>query len=510
MATPLRYALSALCCGAMLLIYLPLFPAVAFLRPAFIPENWHLLMDEPQFSQALSATLISSFIAVGGALTLTLIMITALWPSSGWERLAARLPLLLALPHVAFATSALLLFAEGGVIYRLIPVLHALPDRYGVGLGLVLAVKESAFLLWVSWAALGEKQLGEQLIVLRSLGYSRGQCLRYLILPTLMPALSMALLATTAWTLSVVDVAIVLGPGNPPTLAVLAWQWLNQGDETAQIKGQLTCIVLLMLLAVLALSAYLLWHTGQRFFPGLHGRRHVQTSLLSGTIASQLIPLSGLFSTLTLVLLARATLPDGLVFSNSVWLALWASLLGAALCLLWLEWGPSALTRCLWLPLILPALPLAAGQYEIALYGWLDGQFPTVLWGHLLWVIPWMLFILRPAWQRIDSRQVLIARTLGWQQTRIFLQIKCPLIIKPLLSALAVGFSVSIAQYLPTQWLGAGRIPTLTTEAVALSSGSASAQLATQGLWQLILPVLFFTFTAILARTIGHYRQGLR
>lgn len=325
-----------------------------------------------------------------------------------------------------------------------------------------------------------------------------------------MPALSMALLATTAWTLSVVDVAIVLGPGNPPTLAVLAWQWLNQGDETAQIKGQLTCIVLLMLLAVLALSAYLLWHTGQRFFPGLHGRRHVQTSLLSGTIASQLIPLSGLFSTLTLVLLARATLPDGLVFSNSVWLALWASLLGAALCLLWLEWGPSALTRCLWLPLILPALPLAAGQYEIALYGWLDGQFPTVLWGHLLWVIPWMLFILRPAWQRIDSRQVLIARTLGWQQTRIFLQIKCPLIIKPLLSALAVGFSVSIAQYLPTQWLGAGRIPTLTTEAVALSSGSASAQLATQGLWQLILPVLFFTFTAILARTIGHYRQGLR
>jgi ABC-type uncharacterized transport system YnjBCD permease subunit len=34
-----------------------------------------------------------------------------------------------------------------------------------------------------------------------------------------------------------------------------------------------------------------------------------------------------------------------------------------------------------------------------------------------------------------------------------------------------VGFSVSIAQYLPTLWLGAGRIPTLTSEAVALSSG---------------------------------------
>lgn len=510
MATPLRYTLSALCCAAMLIIYLPLFPAAGFLRPALTPENWRLLTDDPQLRQALSATLISSLIAVGGALGLTLLIVAALWPSPGWQRLTTRLPLLLALPHVAFATGALLLFAEGGVFYRFIPVLHAIPDRYGIGLGLVLAVKESAFLLWVSWAVLGEKQLSEQLIVMRSLGYGRGQCLRYLILPTLLPALSVALLATTAWTLSVVDVAIILGPGNPPTLAVLAWQWLNQGDDNAQIKGQLACMILLALLATLALSAFVLWRAWHYFFPGLHGRRHVQTSLWSGKMASQLIPLSGVLCTLTLVLLARAALPDGLIFSNSFWLALWASLLGAALCLLWLEWGPTALTRCLWLPFILPALPLAAGQYEIALYGWLDGQFTTVLWGHLLWVIPWMLFILRPAWQRIDPRQIVIARTFGWHPMRIFVQIKCPLIIKPLLSALAVGFSVSIAQYLPTQWLGAGRVPTLTTEAVALSSGGASTQLAAQGLWQLILPVLFFMLTALLARIIGHFRQGLR
>lgn len=510
MATPLRYTLSALCCAIMLIIYLPLFPAAGFLRPAFTAENWRLLVDDPQLGQALSATLISSLIAVGGALALTLLMVAALWPSPGWQRLTTRLPLLLALPHVAFATGALLLFAEGGVIYRFIPILHAIPDRYGIGLGLVLAVKESAFLLWVSWAVLGEKQLGEQLIVMRSLGYGRGQCLRYLILPTLLPALSIALLATTAWTLSVVDVAIILGPGNPPTLAVLAWQWLNQGDDHAQIKGQLACIILLVLLAALALSASGLWRAWLYFFTGLHGRRRVQTLRVSGKWLSQFIPLSGVICTLTLVLLAHAALPDGLIVSNSFWLALWASLLGAAFCLLWLEWGPTALTRCLWLPLILPALPLAAGQYEIALYGWLDGEFTTVLWGHLLWVIPWMLFILRPAWQRIDPRLVLIARTLGWNQTRIFVQIKCPLVVKPLLSALAVGFSVSIAQYLPTQWLGAGRVPTLTTEAVALSSGGASAQLAAQGLWQLILPVLFFTLTTLIARAIGHFRQGLR
>ena len=84
------------------------------------------------------------------------------------------------------------------------------------------------------------------------------------------------------------------------------------------------------------------------------------------------------------------------------------------------------------------------------------------------------------------------------------------MIIRPLLSALAIGFSVSIAQYLPTQWLGGGRVPTLTTEAVALSSGGATATLAAQALWQLLLPMIFFLLTALLARLISHYRRGLR
>ena len=158
----------------------------------------------------------------------------------------------------------------------------------------------------------------------------------------------------------------------------------------------------------------------------------------------------------------------------------------------------------------MPALPLAAGQYQLALYGWFDGQFSAVLWGHLLWVVPWMLFVLRPAWQQIDPRQILLAQTLGWGRLRRFWQLKCPLIIRPLLSALAVGFSVNIAQYLPTQWLGGGRIPTLTTEAVALSSGGATDTLAAQALWQLLLPMFFFLLTALLARRISHFRRGLR
>jgi putative thiamine transport system permease protein len=80
-----------------------------------------------------------------------------------------------------------------------------------------------------------------------------------------------------------------------------------------------------------------------------------------------------------------------------------------------------------------------------------------------------MLLVLQPAWRRIDPRLILIARTLGWSRAKIFWLAKCPLLVRPALLAIATGFSVSMAQYMPTLWVGAGRFATLTTEAVALS-----------------------------------------
>ncbi|HFN0461243.1 TPA: ABC transporter permease subunit [Klebsiella pneumoniae] len=442
MAAPLRYPLILLAWGAMAAIYLPLLPAAGELvGAARSPAHWRALFADPQLSQALAATLVSTLLSVGGALLIALTIVAALWPSARWRRLASRLPLLLAVPHLALATAALLLFAEGGWLWQRLPFLTPPVDRYGIGLGLTMALKESAFVLWVIYGLLGEKRLADQATALKSLGYGRWQCLRWLVLPALLPALGMVLLATTAWSLSAVDVALVLGPGNPPTLAVLAWQWLSQGDELQQAKGALASLLLMAILGGLALAA---------------------------------------------------------------------CALGAAVCLLWLACGPARGDGWVWLPLVLPALPLADGQYRLALYAWLDGDWWTVLWGHLLWVVPWMLFILRPAWRQRDPRLTVVARTLGWGSTRIFWLLTLPSLTRPLLTALAVGFSVSIAQYLPTLWLGAGRIPTLTSQAVALSSGGEAQTLAAQALWQLLLPAVCFTLTALLAWLAGRYRRGLR
>lgn len=157
MATPLRYALIFLLWAMMAVIYAPLIPAaLTLISPALSLTHWQALFADPQLPQALMATLVSTTIAAVGALLIALLVIVALWPGPKWQRMCARLPWLLAIPHVAFATSALLLFADGGLLYDYFPYFTPPMDKLGIGLGFTLAVKESAFLLWILAAVLSE------------------------------------------------------------------------------------------------------------------------------------------------------------------------------------------------------------------------------------------------------------------------------------------------------------------------------------------------------------------
>ena len=81
--------------------------------------------------------------------------------------------------------------------------------------------------------------------------------------------------------------------------------------------------------------------------------------------------------------------------------------------------------------------------------------------------------------------------------------------LRPLLTAAAIGFGVSVAQYLPTLFLGAGRIATLTTEAVTLSSGSDRRIIAVYGVLQAALPLFTFALALILPALAFRHRQGM-
>jgi putative thiamine transport system permease protein len=151
-------------------------------------------------------------------------------------------------------------------------------------------------------------------------------------------------------------------------------------------------------------------------------------------------------------------------------------------------------------PLVLPQLLLLVGLYCGALALHLDGSLIGLAWAHLLLVLPYTFTALAPAWRSFDRRYEWSALTLGRSRLAFWWQVKGPLLAAPLASALAIGFAVSVAQYLATQFIGAGRHATLTTEAVTLASGGQRNLAAAFGLLQALLPGLVFGAAAWLGR----------
>jgi putative thiamine transport system permease protein len=80
----------------------------------------------------------------------------------------------------------------------------------------------------------------------------------------------------------------------------------------------------------------------------------------------------------------------------------------------------------------------------------------------------------------------------------------------PLLTAFAVGFAVSAGLYLPSLLPGGGRVVTITTEAVALSSGGDRRVIAIYALLQGLLPFVGFALAFILPGLLFRHRRGMR
>jgi len=81
------------------------------------------------------------------------------------------------------------------------------------------------------------------------------------------------------------------------------------------------------------------------------------------------------------------------------------------------------------------------------------------------------LLALADPWARLDPRYERAALGLGAGPMRVLFRVRLPLLMPALAFAAALGCAVSLSLYLPTVLMGGGRIATLATEAIALSSG---------------------------------------
>lgn len=533
------YAWRVVAVAGAALVIIPMLAGFSwFLAPALQASAWLGALGDPQLMVAMQRTLVTALGSTALAVALATATTMLVYPGSAWTYLRIRLPVLLAFPHAAFAIGIALLVAPSGWVARMLatmlswdapPQWITVQDAHGLTLMIAMAVKESWFLLWMLAVTLGEQDIHRQMTIARSLGYGRMQTWVHVLLPQILPKLAWPLMAVLAYGLSVVDMALVLGPTTPPTLAVLTWQWLTDPNPQHVAQGTIGAVLLTGLLSLCVLLAWLAWAGLRRWAPYPTGRRRpgrgmprfprvtVRMAFLLGILPG--IPL--LLWSVTQTWFFPTALPVQWTLSNwlsadlhplftTLWLGVACVVLLLPLTLIWLEWGPSRFGALIYAPLLLPALPLAAAQYSVLLRLNLDGTPAGLIWSHLAWVFPYMLITLSGPYRAFDPRIITTARALGHSRWQACLKVKWPMLLRPILAAIAIGFSVSVAQYLPTLFAGAGRFATVTTEAVALSAGGDRRILAVQSSLQMLLPLLVFSLTVLVSYRFTRGRKGMQ
>ncbi len=126
------------------------------------------------------------------------------------------------------------------------------------------------------------------------------------------------------------------------------------------------------------------------------------------------------------------------------------------------RWGEAII----YLPLLLPQVSFLFGMNVLLIRLGMSGSFAAVVWAQSLFVFPFVMIALSDPWRARDARLDRTAAALGAGPWRRLFRVKLPVILAPVCTAAAIGIAVSVAQYLPTLFLGAGRIATLTTVSV--------------------------------------------
>lgn len=489
------------------------------------------LFAQPGVWSAWKMTISIALLSTLGTVAITLFLIANLTPLLHHKNFWYLLSPCVAMPHIAFALGLALFLAPSGWLLKLLsPWLTGLErpatwtlvqEPFGIALIVCLICKEVPFLLMLALSNFNWKNINTQLMTCQALGYSRPQAMWCIVFPHTFKHIRLPLYAIAAYSVSVVDLSLLLGPNTPPTFPVMIWQWSLKSDVMSQKWA--------------AQGSVLLWGTTVLFLLFLYGLEHLfckQTRLwqLRGTrrktdrVQSALSKLFlaaviGIFVMTFIVLLLwsvsahwsfPAALPTQWTFSywsdsinaktpllwNSFLLALTSSVFCLCLAIACLEYQQKKQQHwpihLLCFPLFMPQVALLTGVQTLWLNIGLFHGFFAVFWGHCLFVFPYVYLSLYGPYRAYDMRHTQTVLSLGKPIWVALVRIKWPLLTYPITMACAVGFGVSMAQYLPTVLLGGGRMNTIATEAVNTGVSLDRQYAGIYALCQLLLPALMY------------------
>lgn len=533
-------------------------PVVAGLAGTVVPALGHLpaaglrgvsfgpveaLFATPGIWRASALSLGVGLVATAVALAVVVLFAAGWSGTRAFARMQRVLSPLLAVPHAAVAIGLAALIAPSGWLARLVspgltgwqrpPDILIPHDGWGVTMAVGLVVKEVPFLLLMTLAALAQSGAARARPLAGSLGYGRVAGWLLTVFPPLYAQIRLPVYAVLAFSMSVVDLAIILGPSTPPPLSVLIVRWMGEPDLARRTVAAAGALWQLALVA----GALVLWRGGERVVARI-GARWVA----SGTR----MPRDGAVRVLSL---AAAAICAGAVVAGMLALALWSVAgpwrfpaafpdavstrawgraahdltrplaqtfvvagLATAIALVLAVASLQARGRAGWLiylPLILPQTAFLPGLQVLFLSLGADRGVAPVVLAHLTFVLPYVMLSLAGPWAAWDGRLAVQAGALGAGPGAVFWRVRMPMMLRPLLVAAAIGIAVSVGQYLPTLLIGGGRVATLTTEAVALASGGDRRAMAVTGLAQAGAALVPFALALAIPAWLWRNRRGM-
>ena len=531
-------------CG-FLGFFLPSFNYLPILGKGELSLNYfYISMNIPGIYKSISLSIFTGLFSTALALFFSQVILLYFFKTKIYNYLKIIISPLIALPHITMAIGLIFLLSPSGLFLRSVspwltgfdrpPNTYIFPDEFGFLLILGLMLKEIPFLILVSLSALGEFSSKKYFDLGKSFQHSSFSTWFILIFPIIYKKIRLVIFIIIAFSSSVVDMSLLLSPSTPSTLSVRILQVFQSSDiDSFFIASNLSLIQLLIIIILLKVWNFFEKIIKLKYFYNFFIKiTSFKTEFLNFVILCLNIILF-LLSFMGIICSILWGFSENWYFPNffpndlnidsflsfyyqnksliliSTFIPLIVSLLSISLTIIWVESldylkiKKNKLEWIIFTPLFIPQISFLIGiQSFLILFNYNSFLVPLIF-VQLFYVIPYCFIILAPALREVKLDYIKVASSLGKNRIDRLFKIKIPLVLPSLLTSFAIGMIVSFSLYVPVYFIGAGRVTTLTVEALNLAMSGSKQDLGIATFFQILFPtLLLFTIAFINRKTI--------
>ena len=499
--------------------------------------------EMPGILKSISLSFFTGFCSTILALFFSQLILSYFFNTKTYNYLKYFISPFLALPHITMAVGIIFLFSPSGLFFRLIspwltgfdrpPNFFIIPDEYGFFLILGLVLKEIPFFILISLSALEQLPTKKIFKIGETLQHSSFSIWAMIIFPLIYKKIRLVIFIVIAFSASVIDMSLLLAPSTPSTLSIRALKAYQSAEfDSIFIASNLALIQLLVIIVLMVCWVFLEKIVQQKHFflitlNFLSRKKSFFKNILYFTsltlfsfsilgIACAFLWSIGQNWYFPQFFPESLSIDNILVFFNqnkdivfvSIYISLIVSLLSLLIIVIWVE-----LTEVLnfkhfyfewffFLPLFIPEISFLIGLQSFLIIFNFNSFFIPLIVTELLYIMPYSFIILAPALREVKKDYIKVGSSLGKSRLERLIYIKVPLIIPSIFTAFAIGMIVSLSLYTPVYFIGAGRITTLTVEALNLALSNSRQDLGVATVFQVLIPILILLIVAYFNRKL--------